>query len=150
MRTVRVYQRSRQKFHARRMHSFYTGSITTCGSRKGIRSCTTTRYVSRRTQLISTHLGYLTIAAVILGRQWKNESPATKQQFKALADDIKRKHARDHPDYQYSPRRPGEKRRRKRVREEGPSVSEISDPFESSAWDGWPLEDGLVFGDILI
>lgn len=34
-----------------------------------------------------------------------------REHFKALAEEMKRQHAIDYPDYQYSPRRPGEKKR---------------------------------------
>ncbi|KAL1963807.1 hypothetical protein VTN77DRAFT_7873 [Rasamsonia byssochlamydoides] len=50
--------------------------------------------------------------SVILGKQWNNEPEHVKAHFKALADEIKRKHAEGHPDYQYSPRKPSEKKRR--------------------------------------
>jgi hypothetical protein len=52
------------------------------------------------------------IEACTIGDKWNNESYEVKAQFKALADEIKRKHAEDHPDYQYAPRKPSEKKRR--------------------------------------
>ncbi|KAJ5780952.1 High mobility group superfamily [Penicillium paradoxum] len=48
----------------------------------------------------------------ILGARWNNESPAIREQYTQLADDLKREHAIKHPDYQYAPRRPSERRRR--------------------------------------
>lgn len=54
----------------------------------------------------------LTILAIILGSQWKNESEEVKAHYKALAEELKKKHAEDHPDYQYAPRKPSEKKRR--------------------------------------
>ncbi|KAJ5594450.1 uncharacterized protein N7459_000658 [Penicillium hispanicum] len=52
----------------------------------------------------------------IIAAKWRSESPEVREQFKVLADQMKRQHAIDHPDYQYSPRRPGEKpRRRSRI-----------------------------------
>lgn len=48
----------------------------------------------------------------MLGKQWKAEPEEVKAHYKALADDIKRKHAEEYPDYQYAPRRPSEKKRR--------------------------------------
>jgi len=41
-----------------------------------------------------------------------NESEAVKDEFKALAEKLKRKHFLEHPDYQYRPRKPSEKKRR--------------------------------------
>ncbi|QSS53977.1 HMG box protein [Histoplasma capsulatum var. duboisii H88] len=50
--------------------------------------------------------------SVLLGKKWKAESAETKAHFKSLADEIKVQHAKDHPDYQYAPRKPSEKKRR--------------------------------------
>ncbi|PGG95037.1 hypothetical protein AJ79_10305 [Helicocarpus griseus UAMH5409] len=50
--------------------------------------------------------------SVLLGNKWKAESAETKAHFKALADEMKIQHAKDHPNYQYAPRRPSEKKRR--------------------------------------
>ncbi|KAL1998214.1 hypothetical protein VTN02DRAFT_6634 [Thermoascus thermophilus] len=50
--------------------------------------------------------------SIMLGKQWKEEPADVKAHFKALADEIKRKHAADYPDYQYAPRKPSEKKRR--------------------------------------
>ncbi len=41
-----------------------------------------------------------------------NESAAVKDEFKALAEKLKRQHFLEHPDYQYRPRKPSEKKRR--------------------------------------
>jgi hypothetical protein len=54
--------------------------------------------------------------AVILGKQWKSESDEVKARYKKRADDIKAKHLQDHPDYQYAPRKPSEKKRRMTAR----------------------------------
>ena len=50
-------------------------------------------------------------SAILLGKKWKAETAETKAHFKALADEIKRKHAEQHPNYQYAPRKPSEKKR---------------------------------------
>ncbi|KKK24882.1 hypothetical protein ARAM_000112 [Aspergillus rambellii] len=50
--------------------------------------------------------------SIILGKQWKAESEEVKVHFKDLAEEFKKKHAEDHPDYQYTPRKPSEKKRR--------------------------------------
>lgn len=47
-----------------------------------------------------------------LGRQWKNEDEQTKDSYKTKAEEAKRKHLQDHPEYQYQPRKPSEKKRR--------------------------------------
>ena len=54
--------------------------------------------------------------AVILGKKWKCESDEVKAHYKKLADNIKAKHMKDHPDYQYAPRKPSEKKRRMTAR----------------------------------
>ena len=56
------------------------------------------------------------MSAVILGKKWKSESDEVKAHYKKLADDIKAKHMQDHPDYQYAPRKPSEKKRRMTAR----------------------------------
>lgn len=47
-----------------------------------------------------------------LGRRWKTEPDHIKEKYKSLAEDLKAKHAAQYPDYQYAPRKPGEKKRR--------------------------------------
>jgi hypothetical protein len=49
---------------------------------------------------------------VILGKQWRAEPEEVKLHFKKLAEELKKKHAEEHPDYQYTPRKPSEKKRR--------------------------------------
>lgn len=41
-----------------------------------------------------------------------NESEEVRARYTELAEILKRKHAIDHPDYQYAPRRPNQRRRR--------------------------------------
>ncbi|KAL4799418.1 hypothetical protein BDV19DRAFT_355089 [Aspergillus venezuelensis] len=50
--------------------------------------------------------------SVILGKQWRAETEEAKLHFKNLAEEFKKKHAEEHPDYQYTPRKPSEKKRR--------------------------------------
>ncbi|KAL8737542.1 MAG: hypothetical protein Q9181_001594 [Wetmoreana brouardii] len=50
--------------------------------------------------------------SIMLGQQWQKETAETKAQFKLMAEDIKKKHLHAHPDYQYQPRKPTEKKRR--------------------------------------
>ncbi|KAI1919798.1 hypothetical protein LOZ12_002240 [Ophidiomyces ophidiicola] len=57
--------------------------------------------------------------SILLGKKWKSETAEVKAHFKTLADEIKRKHAEDHPDYQYAPRKPSEKKRRSASRRDG-------------------------------
>ena len=47
-----------------------------------------------------------------MGRQWKTESEDVKEHYRDRARSLKAKHASDHPDYQYQPRKPGQKLRR--------------------------------------
>lgn len=54
--------------------------------------------------------------AVVLGREWKSEPDEVKARYRKLADEIKAKHMQDHPDYQYAPRKPSEKKRRMTAR----------------------------------
>jgi hypothetical protein len=50
--------------------------------------------------------------AVIIGRKWKAETEAVRNEYKRKAEDAKRQHAIDHPGYQYQPRKPSEKKKR--------------------------------------
>ncbi|KAI9374654.1 high mobility group box domain-containing protein [Aspergillus egyptiacus] len=67
--------------------------------------------------------------AVLLGKQWKAESEDVKLHFKNLAEEFKKKHAEDYPDYQYTPRKPSEKKRRATSRQ-SPKSSKRSIPAE--------------------
>lgn len=51
-------------------------------------------------------------SAVIIGKQWTDETNEVKDQYKKAAEEIKEQHLRDHPEYQYRPRKPTEKKRR--------------------------------------
>ena len=53
-----------------------------------------------------------TALAIMLGQQWQNEMAEVKAQFKSMAEEIKKKHLSAHPNYQYQPRKPAEKKRR--------------------------------------
>jgi len=48
----------------------------------------------------------------ILGKQWRDEPESVKNEYRALAEEFKRKHAAENPGYQYAPRKPSEKKRR--------------------------------------
>jgi len=61
--------------------------------------------------LLTTYSANFSLA-VILGTQWKLEMQAVKNQYVKLAQQLKAKHLREHPDYQYQPRKPSEKKRR--------------------------------------
>lgn len=50
--------------------------------------------------------------AKVLGKQWKEESAGVRQMYKAQALDRKAAHLKMYPNYQYAPRKPGEKKRR--------------------------------------
>jgi hypothetical protein len=79
----------------------------------------------------------LTSIAVVLGKQWKQESQHVKAHFQALAEEIKRKHAEAYPNYQYSPRKSTEKKRRTVTPRQPPcrpseliSIPQITSPIE--------------------
>ncbi|KAJ6032292.1 mating-type HMG-box protein MAT1-2 [Penicillium herquei] len=62
----------------------------------------------------------------IIAAQWRGEPDATRLEWQELSEKMKAEHARAHPDYQYSPRRPGEKRtRRSRIRVRTDSVEDF-------------------------
>ncbi|KAJ5425598.1 High mobility group superfamily [Penicillium sp. CMV-2018d] len=90
----------------------------------------------------------------ILGARWNNESPEVRMQFTRLADDLKREHAIKHPDYQYAPRRPGDRKRRApRIRtHNGGSRYNFNVPDDNSLIEVDDIlmsdlsNDGLLFG----
>ena len=47
---------------------------------------------------------------------WKNETDEVKDHFRAMADQRKKEHAMQYPDYQYTPRKPTEKLKRMTAR----------------------------------
>jgi len=49
---------------------------------------------------------------VIIGNKWKTEDEAVKDTFRARANEVKRTHNEQHPEYQYQPRKPSQKRKR--------------------------------------
>lgn len=51
-----------------------------------------------------------------LGERWKNEPENVKEKYRRMALEVKAKHAAQHPNYQYAPRKPGEKKRRMTAR----------------------------------
>ncbi|KAL2853880.1 hypothetical protein BJY01DRAFT_243874 [Aspergillus pseudoustus] len=50
--------------------------------------------------------------SVILGKQWREEPEHVRLDFKSMSEEYKKKHAEEYPDYQYTPRKPSEKKRR--------------------------------------
>lgn len=74
--------------------------------------------MSRTTRSVSiSHLNtfdFLLIVGLarILGARWNNESDEVRNTFTMLANELKHQHAIDHPNYQYAPRRPCERKRR--------------------------------------
>lgn len=51
-----------------------------------------------------------------IGKRWKTEPEHIKHKYKTLAQELKEKHAAQYPNYQYAPRKPGEKKRRMTAR----------------------------------
>lgn len=69
-----------------------------------------------------------------IGKRWKSEPEHIKKKYKMLAEELKEKHAAQYPDYQYAPRKPGEKKRRMTARKlarlrEGQQVQEAASFF---------------------
>ena len=74
------------------------------------------------------------ISAVILGTQWKDEKESTKARYISLAQRLKLKHFVEHPDYQYQPRKPSEKKRRM-TRRKAAALAESEQAKSSSSAD---------------
>ncbi|KAJ5710807.1 mating-type HMG-box protein MAT1-2 [Penicillium malachiteum] len=62
----------------------------------------------------------------VIAAQWHDEPVETRDEWRELSQKMKAEHERAHPDYQYSPRRPGERRtRRSRIRVRTDSVEDF-------------------------
>nr|AER26936.1 MAT1-2-1 mating-type protein [Longididymella vitalbae] len=100
-------------------------------------------------------------------QMWHSLSPAEKKPWQAAAKSAKEEHLRVHPDYKYSPRKPGEKKKRQTRRaKQAPTFSAdtglfeflpvpelttvAQSDFESAALEGLPLpansDDPINFG----
>ena len=84
---------------------------------------------------------------MILGAQWKNENENTKARFTTLAKQLKAKHQLEHPNYQYQPRKPSEKKRRMTQRKKA-ALAEGSHakPSSSSLDHGMETADSTLEG----
>lgn len=69
---------------------------------------------------------------MILGTQWKDEKESTKARYINLAQKLKVKHFIEHPDYQYQPRKPSEKKRRM-TRRKAAALAESEQAMSSSS-----------------
>ncbi|KAH0354073.1 hypothetical protein KCU81_g1223, partial [Aureobasidium melanogenum] len=69
----------------------------------------------------------------IIGKMWRDESEPVKKQWKDKAENVKRQHLRDHPDYQYQPRKPHEKKRRMTKRKAMALAAQQNTPSTSAS-----------------
>ena len=69
---------------------------------------------------------------MIVGEKWRNEDKAVKARFETLAKQMKAKHLLEHPDYQYKPRKPSEKKRRMTRRKQAALVSTVRSNSKSA------------------
>lgn len=82
-----------------------------------------------------------------LGRRWKNEPDSVKDNYKKLAEELKAKHAALYPDYQYAPRKPGEKKRRMTARKLE-KLRETQHVQEASAFSSPESQDSSGVGSL--
>jgi hypothetical protein len=96
------------------MPSSFIASTTTQTSSLATLVSTTMRFVRLffYARSLFTHFILTIVTAKIIGKMWRDESEPVKKQWKDKAEGVKRQHLRDHPDYQYQPRKPYEKKRR--------------------------------------
>ncbi|KAL8763871.1 MAG: hypothetical protein Q9184_000467 [Pyrenodesmia sp. 2 TL-2023] len=86
--------------------------------------------------------------AIILGQQWQSEKDVVKAQFKTMAEEIKKKHLNAHPDYQYQPRKPAEKKRRMtRRKAEKMAAAAITDPTAEVVLEATPKFEETTTGN---
>lgn len=69
----------------------------------------------------------------MLGKQWKAETESIKVQFRNMAEDLKRKHTEEHPDYHYTPRKPSEKKRRAPSRQHVKKAQQLPTPSDTTS-----------------
>ena len=72
------------------------------------------------------------MAAIELGLKWKNEDARVKEYYIDLAKKVKARHLLQHPNYQYKPRKPSEKKRRVTRRKKTASANAIHSDSASS------------------
>ena len=72
------------------------------------------------------------LAAVELGLKWKNEDQRVKEFYIHKAKQIKAQHLAQHPNYQYKPRKPSEKKRRVSRRKNSASANAVHSESASS------------------
>ncbi|MCJ1473435.1 hypothetical protein MMC13_002086 [Lambiella insularis] len=70
--------------------------------------------------------------SVILGKQWKAESHKTRSHYKTMAEDIKKKHLEDNPEYTYEPRKSTDKKRRM-TKKKAAALAEIAGALSSTS-----------------
>jgi hypothetical protein len=87
--------------------------------------------------------------SVILGKQWNEESEQVKNEYRARAEKIKKKHADDNPGYQYAPRKSSEKKRRMTARKAAQLQANQAQPIAAQALhdQASPAEDLFSFDD---
>ncbi len=71
---------------------------------------------------VSLACRFLTVAAIILGKEWREESEAVRKQYQEMAQYVKQELMVRFPDYQFAPRRSEEIRHR--VKRSKPSCHE--------------------------
>lgn len=77
------------------------------------------------------------VAATRCAEIWRSLSAAERKPWQAQAEEAKKVHLREHPDYKYSPRKPGEKKKRQsRKPKQAPTFATDSSLFNFS-----PSED---------
>lgn len=56
------------------------------------------------------------LSARIIAKNWRKETPEVRAHFKSLADELRRRHEIEHPEYRYAPRRPNQIPRRTKIK----------------------------------
>ncbi|CAD0109790.1 unnamed protein product [Aureobasidium uvarum] len=117
------------------MPSSFIASITTQTSWLATLVSTTMRSVSCFfcAQFLSMIKNLQMSTAKIIGKMWRDESEPVKKQWKDQAESVKRQHLRDHPDYQYQPRKPHEKKRRMTKRKTMALAAQQNTPSTSAS-----------------
>ncbi|KAF2440565.1 hypothetical protein P171DRAFT_368259 [Karstenula rhodostoma CBS 690.94] len=71
-------------------------------------------YRDTRHKQLKDQFPHLTVQQIstLCSEGWKNLSPAEKDEWRVRAKDAKEEHQRMYPDYKYTPRKPGEKKKR--------------------------------------
>ncbi|KAK9462300.1 uncharacterized protein V1516DRAFT_674277 [Lipomyces oligophaga] len=89
-----------------------------------------------------------TAASRIIAQMWKHESQEVKDHYKKLAEEERNHHKAMYPDYRYTPRRPGEKQRRRKRSQRPADEYDIDSDYPSVTSEETPGAENYEHNEI--